>query len=647
MNNWDPSRLQAALNEFAAGKVGLRQLSRAWNIPKSTLQCRISGKVTRPGHASGRPTALTSVVEHDLAEYLRNLSQRGFPLRALDVRRIAYEFAVKNGISGIGSEKTGIAGRFWFRRFMSHFPDLALHKPEALSVARAMGCNEQVVSQWHKQYKKTVTELGIEDRPSHIWNCDESGLQDMFVPSKVVGERGKPSYQVTSAEKGETVTVLAGFNAVGKFTPLLVLFKGKRMKPEWAVGSPCDTIVRMSDNGWITSETFMEWGKAFLNSLPKDGLPHLLLLDGHGSHVYNISFLDLMTSNNVHVMCFPSHTTHLLQPADVSLFKSLKANWTSEGLAFNRKSGGRRPGKSDFFRIFTPSWNNAATVANAQSGFRSTGLFPVDYSAIPKHVFLPSQTTERPLSAAVLSVDTTGLNSTTGTLSQSLEVIANAAAAVETVSTAADEFHGGDDVTLDAGNNSTKELSESVGTCGAAGTLSTGADNVESGNTVEAASSLGEGDGRKNRFEEILPVPTRTRPVSTRKRNKPPSHILTSKQHADFLQEISDRKAKKDAKGQKSKKMPASMTKGRRKTRAKNNGRSSVRPTRTAMDSGSGIAEDNCVCDICREVFGDLTASKADEDWLCCSKCDSWLHETCAEMSGLVDVAEFICGQCF
>ena len=65
------------------------------------------------------------------------------------------------------------------------------------------------------------------------------------------------------------------------------------------------------------------------------------------------------------------------------------------------------------------------------------------------------------------------------------------------------------------------------------------------------------------------------------------------------------------------------------------------------MDSGSGTAEDNCVCDICKEVFGDLMASKADEDWLRCSKCDSWFHETCTEMSGLVGVAEFICRQCF
>ena len=621
LNQWDPKRLQAALNEYAAGKLDLRQLSRAWNIPKSTLQRRISGKVTRPGHASGRPTALPPEVERDLADFLRNLSQRGFPVQPLDVRRIAYEYAAKNGISGIGSDKTRIAGRFWFRHYMSRFPDMALHKPEALSAARAMGCNELVLTQWHDLYKRTVSDLQISDRPSHIWNCDESGLQDMFVASKVIGEKGKPSYQVTSGEKGETVTVLAGMNAVGQFTPLLMLFKGKRMKPfRWAVGSPPDTIIRMSDNGWKTSETFIEWGHAFVRSLPQDGLPHLLLLDGHGSHVYNVAFLDLMASSNVQVMCFPSHTTHVLQPADVSLFKSLKANWTSEGLAFNREYGGRKPGRANFFRIFTPSWKNAATVANAQSGFRSTGLFPLDFSAIPKQVFLPSQTTERPLSA-------TETISSTEVISPSQVLITPDMA--ESSSVSADQCHTKNSTV----SNGSHDTETNIGTCEAVGS--------QSDDSVSAPSNLEEGNGSrptgkcaKNRFDEILPVPVRARAVSTRKRNKPPSHILSSKQHSDFLQEMHHRKAKKDRCKQ-SKKMPSSV--------AKTKGKESKIPATVEPQK----SDEGYVCISCNQVFGDMSGSKAGEDWLGCSRCETFYHESCAEECGLVDVKEFICGQCF
>ena len=68
----------------------------------------------------------------------------------------------------------------------------------------------------------------------------------------------------------------------------------------------------VSENGWITSELFCEWGKQFVAGLPKDDQrPHLLLMDGHSSHVYNVPFLQLMARNNVIVY---------LQPADKAFF---------------------------------------------------------------------------------------------------------------------------------------------------------------------------------------------------------------------------------------------------------------------------------------------------------------------------------------
>jgi len=103
----------------------------------------------------------------------------------------------------------------------------------------------------------------------------------------------------------------------------MVIFKGKRLKSEWCVGPSAGTLVRVSDNGWITSELFLQWGQMFVENLPKDDTrPHLLLLDGHGSHVFNLSFLQLMKENNIHPVCFPPHTTHWLQPADKTFFKS-------------------------------------------------------------------------------------------------------------------------------------------------------------------------------------------------------------------------------------------------------------------------------------------------------------------------------------
>jgi len=150
----------------------------------------------------------------------------------------------------------------------------------------------------------------------------------------------------------------------------MFIFKGKRKKAEWCIGAPVDYVVKTSDNGWITSELFVKFAKKFVTSLPKDDpRPHLLLLDGHHTHVYNLEFLTLMKQNKVHPFCFRPHTTHCLQPADVSLFKSVKHHWVAEGRKCMRETGGRKPEKKHFFKVFERAWRNAATVETARSGF--------------------------------------------------------------------------------------------------------------------------------------------------------------------------------------------------------------------------------------------------------------------------------------
>lgn len=134
-----------------------------------------------------------------------------------------------------------------------------------------------------------------------------------------------------------------------------------------------------------------------MRKLVNDGKKHVLLMDGHGSHAYNLEVFKLMREHNDEVFCFPPHTSHWLQPADRSLFKSLKSHWTTEGLSYTRGTGGKKCGKADFFQIFTPAWTRCSTVENIQSGFRSSGIFPVNVTAIPEIAYLPSLTSERPM----------------------------------------------------------------------------------------------------------------------------------------------------------------------------------------------------------------------------------------------------------
>ena len=227
-----------------------------------------------------------------------------------------------------------------------------MKRAENLSVPRAMCMNREVISAWFSEYHEIVTRLGIKDIPSHLWNIDETGCQNIHKAEDVVGIVGVPSYNITALEKGETSTALIGINALGNSPPPMIIHRGKYVGKEWKNGARFDTIVRASEKGYINKELFVEFGKSFVAYLKReqldDGLPHLLLLDSHYSHLYNIQFLDLMKENNIAVFAIPPHTSHWMQPLDRGVFSSFKSAWRKEMKIFTRDTAGRKLDKRDF-----------------------------------------------------------------------------------------------------------------------------------------------------------------------------------------------------------------------------------------------------------------------------------------------------------
>ena len=273
-----------------------------------------------------KKTLFSSEQELQLEQLLLDMARRGFPLMEKDVRKLAFQYAKCNRLPCRFPENSQMAGYYWMKGFLNRHSRLTVKSPEALSAARATGMNKPVISKWFDDYEKMLSDLNIKESTANIWNLDESGFHDYFLPHKAVGEKGIPLYQITGAEKGENVTVLPIFNAMGDFGPLMVIFKG--VKAKTAVGSPPNTIVRASKDGYTTSKLFVEFGRHFVQYLRRkaaNARKHILVLDGHSTHTYNVEFLTLMRHNNVEVICLPPHATHALQPADKALFASMKS----------------------------------------------------------------------------------------------------------------------------------------------------------------------------------------------------------------------------------------------------------------------------------------------------------------------------------
>jgi len=62
------------------------------------------------------------------------------------------------------------------------------------------------------------------------------------------------------------------------------------------------------DDAWINKGLFLELAKIVSWPPKEDERPHILLMDGHGSHVFNWDLLNLTKVNCIEVFCCPPHT---------------------------------------------------------------------------------------------------------------------------------------------------------------------------------------------------------------------------------------------------------------------------------------------------------------------------------------------------
>ena len=85
----------------------------------------------------------------------------------------------------------------------------------------------------------------------------------------------------------------------------------------------------MHEKAWITGHLIKSWIGHFVKNVRDCGLHifplcrHLLILDGHGLHV-TMDVVKVARSVELDLLTLPSHTSHAMQPLDVSYFKPFK-----------------------------------------------------------------------------------------------------------------------------------------------------------------------------------------------------------------------------------------------------------------------------------------------------------------------------------
>lgn len=394
---WGKESMQQALKAVTDNVVSTLGAAELFQVPYTSLYRKVQekrketcGENAVAGSPIGRPSVFNSDMEKTLAQRVKYLESRGFGVTPKQLGIAAYSYATKCGIETPSSwSENKTAGNDWYLAFCKR-NNLSLRKPEALSKARAAGVNKEAVTAYFEVLGKILDEFNLCNQPTYIYNMDESGLPLNNRPPKVIAEKGKREVvSLTSVERGENVTIVACCNASGNFIPPLVIFKGVRQRPELQDSLPTGAVACMSDSGYINEDIFLKFLEHFQKHRAQGRV--LLIVDGHTSHSA-LPALEFCQQNEIEMLCLPPHATHVLQPLDRTVFKSLKANYHKEATAWMHRHPGSSISKFQFCSLFKEAWNRTASVGLAVKGFSCTGIYPYRPQAIEEFRFAPSET---------------------------------------------------------------------------------------------------------------------------------------------------------------------------------------------------------------------------------------------------------------
>lgn len=566
-----PDAIREALSAIRSG-MELKTAAREYGVPAKTLRRHRDGKVHTPG-CLGRFKPDLDEYENVLVGHIQTMERALFGLTPMDVRRLAFDFAEKLEVNHRFNKSTKLAGKDWLRGFLERHPQLSIRKPEATSLARAIGFNRGQVNIFFDVYKDILT--AHDYSPTRVWNMDETGITNVQTPSKIVASKGARDVgRMTSGERGKLVTVLCAKSAAGSYIPPMFIFPRKRMAEGLMANAPAGSIGVCTDNGWTDGNMFMKWLQHFTTiTKPSPQEKHLIILDGHHSHK-TLAVIEYARTNGIELVTLPPHCTHKMQPLDRTLFKALKSAYNSASDTWMVAHKGQRISFFDMAGIFATAYNKTATVEKAVNGFRVCGLWPYNNQIFSDEDFVAaeltneaqpaSNTTANPSTTAVTTAVTSQSTATTGGAMSAATIAATTTttAGISMVSTSA---------TPTTSTTTTRPTSNvsAVTTATNAETNKTAAINV--GVTIAKDTTSADAGCSSQRAKCLLAsltTPVKAVKARQRKRKAERATHLTSSPFKKMLQEKEKSKGKGKKTAQKSKK----ETEAKKKQETKDSG---------------------------------------------------------------------------
>ncbi|XP_046395793.1 uncharacterized protein LOC124163054 [Ischnura elegans] len=383
--NYTQEVMEAAVEDVKLHKTPYKTAAKKCNVPRVTLKYKVEGK--HPIDRKMGPAAILSTGEETtISNWIYSMARAGFPFTMQEVifsvQRLLKELKRPNPF------KDSCPGKSWMKGFMRRNPGIAVRMSQNLTTTRAAVSKESLCN-WFKEVETFLVEnkqKEILQDPRRIFNTDETAFFLNPKGGKVLAKKGdKTVYQQVNSDEKECLTVLITGSASGAVPPPTVLYKYKRIPQEIAENFPPAWGLGRTESGWMTCEAFFEFvADIFYPWLKKENipLPVALFADGHSSHL-SLQVSQFCEKNGIILIALYPNATHLLQPMDVSVFRTLKEHWKKKVHEW-RLSNLEAPvlKKKEFPKLLKEVIDNVLQVTILENGFRKCGLFPWNPEAI-------------------------------------------------------------------------------------------------------------------------------------------------------------------------------------------------------------------------------------------------------------------------
>eukprot|EP00096_Caligus_rogercresseyi_P002404 TRINITY_DN14524_c0_g1_i1.p1 TRINITY_DN14524_c0_g1~~TRINITY_DN14524_c0_g1_i1.p1 ORF type:complete len:522 (-),score=119.31 TRINITY_DN14524_c0_g1_i1:8-1573(-) len=371
--------MQDAIKAAQEG-MSIRQAATKFNVPKTTLFDKLSGKspeVTK----MGRNTVLTPTEEKFIVDWILKCRRRGLSPSKGDILN-----SIQNLILKDRNRKTPFTnnrpGKTWLQLFMSRHPVLN-SKADAVKPPK----REESIRDWFRGVEEQMTEMNAMDifkDPSRIFSTDELNIELCPKSGKVIGPRDwKNVHDLPPGPDKSTMSFLRTFSAGGDIVSPSLFYPYLRVPSDIINAAPNDIYIGASESGWVKSETFIKFLEdAFIPWISKNSVvrPVILFVSGKTTHC-TVQLSDFCEENDIILYLIPPNTVDAILPAQAGELKPFKRDWNELESLFsqaNPQSCVRRTDVASLLGSYLSHMDRTSII----NSFIITGLCPLNPNAV-------------------------------------------------------------------------------------------------------------------------------------------------------------------------------------------------------------------------------------------------------------------------